>query len=200
MLLRSRGPMVVRIDTFATTALGRLSELSVWWIRLGIYPELIEPAHPEQNGRHERMHKTLKAETTRPPRGNLSAQQARFNGRGRDAGFPAPPAQIPACAANAPGSYLGFWRQGVLPARDERCGRGGATSPQAESFESRSFDASGCGDEAPDTSAGRPASEMPPASGCWSALRGRRSNLARQSATKLLVPGRDGDDDGASPP
>jgi len=75
-------PRIIRTDNgvpFATTALGRLSELSVWWIRLGIYPELIEPAHPEQNGRHERMHKTLKAETTRPPRANLSAQQARFN-------------------------------------------------------------------------------------------------------------------------
>ena len=75
-------PRIIRTDNgvpFATTALGRLSELSVWWIRLGIYPELIEPAHPEQNGRHERMHRTLKAETTRPPRGNLNAQQIRFN-------------------------------------------------------------------------------------------------------------------------
>jgi transposase InsO family protein len=75
-------PEIIRSDNgvpFATTALGRLSQLSVWWIRLGIYPELIEPAHPEQNGRHERMHKTLKAETTRPPSGSLSAQQRRFN-------------------------------------------------------------------------------------------------------------------------
>ena len=62
-------PQLVRTDNgvpFATTALGRLSQLSVWWIRLGIYPELIEPAHPQQNGRHERFHKTLKAETARP--------------------------------------------------------------------------------------------------------------------------------------
>ena len=75
-------PTIIRTDNgapFATTALGRLSLLSVWWIRLGIYPELIEPAHPEQNGRHERMHRTLKAETTRPPCGNLSSQQRRFN-------------------------------------------------------------------------------------------------------------------------
>jgi transposase InsO family protein len=75
-------PRIIRTDNgvpFATTALGRLSTLSVWWIRLGVYPELIEPAHPEQNGRHERMHRTLKAETTRPPRGNLNAQQLRFN-------------------------------------------------------------------------------------------------------------------------
>ena len=75
-------PRIIRSDNgvpFATTALGRLSLLSVWWIRLGIYPELIEPAHPEQNGRHERMHRTLKAETTRPPSGNIQAQQTRFN-------------------------------------------------------------------------------------------------------------------------
>ncbi len=75
-------PRIIRTDNgvpFATTALGRLSTLSVWWIRLGITPELIEPAHPEQNGRHERRHRTLKAETTRPPGGNLQAQQKRFN-------------------------------------------------------------------------------------------------------------------------
>ena len=75
-------PLIIRTDNgapFATTALGRLSRLSVWWIRLGIYPELIEPAHPEQNGRHERMHRTLKAATTRPPAANLAAQQRRFN-------------------------------------------------------------------------------------------------------------------------
>jgi len=74
-------PRKIRTDNgapFATTALARLSRLSVWWIRLGILPELIEPAHPEQNGRHERMHRTLKAETTRPPAGNLAAQQRRF--------------------------------------------------------------------------------------------------------------------------
>ena len=75
-------PRIIRTDNgvpFATTALGRLSRLSVWWIRLGIYPELIEPAHPEQNGRHERMHRTLKAETTHPPRATLPSQQRRFN-------------------------------------------------------------------------------------------------------------------------
>jgi putative transposase len=75
-------PNIIRSDNgvpFATTALGRLSLLSVWWIRLGIIPELIQPAHPEQNGRHERMHRTLKAEATRPPSGNLRAQQVRFN-------------------------------------------------------------------------------------------------------------------------
>src|ERR1051325_402294 len=52
---------------FASTALGRLSQLSVWWVRLGIRPELIQPGQPQQNGQHERMHRTLKAETTHPP-------------------------------------------------------------------------------------------------------------------------------------
>ena len=64
---------------FASNALGRLSTLSVWWVQLGIRPELIEPAHPEQNGRHERMHKTLKADTARPPQADLAAQQRRFD-------------------------------------------------------------------------------------------------------------------------
>ena len=75
-------PQVIRTDNgvpFATTALGRLSRLSVWWIRLGIYPELIEPGHPEQNGRHERMHRTLKQHTARPPAASGRAQQRRFD-------------------------------------------------------------------------------------------------------------------------
>jgi len=63
----------------ATLAIGRLSRLSVWWIRLGIYPELIEPGHPEQNGRHERMHLTLKRRTASPPASSLRAQQRAFN-------------------------------------------------------------------------------------------------------------------------
>jgi transposase InsO family protein len=57
----------------------RLSRLSVWWIRLGIEPILIQPGRPDQNGSHERMHRTLKAETARPPEGNLRAQQRRFD-------------------------------------------------------------------------------------------------------------------------
>ncbi len=83
LLFRRYGlPERIRTDNgapFASNALGRLSTLSVWWVRLGIRPELIEPAHPEQNGRHERMHKTLKAETARPPRRTLAAQQRRFD-------------------------------------------------------------------------------------------------------------------------
>jgi transposase InsO family protein len=75
-------PQRIRTDNgvpFATSALGRLSRLAVWWIRLGILPELIEPSHPEQNGRHERMHRTLKAETTRPPAATHRRQQQRFS-------------------------------------------------------------------------------------------------------------------------
>ena len=65
-------PTRIRTDNgtpFASIALGRLSRLSVWWIKLGILPDLIEPASPQQNGRHERMHKDLKADATIPPAG-----------------------------------------------------------------------------------------------------------------------------------
>lgn len=75
-------PERIRSDNgvpFATAKAGGLSRLSVWWIRLGIVPERIEPGHPEQNGRHERMHKTLKAHTAKPPRSMLSAQQRAFD-------------------------------------------------------------------------------------------------------------------------
>jgi putative transposase len=64
---------------FGSPGLGRLSRLSLWWIRLGISIERIVPGHPEQNGAHERMHKTLKAETTRPPEKTLEQQQKRFD-------------------------------------------------------------------------------------------------------------------------
>jgi len=75
-------PDVIRTDNgspFASRGIGGLSRLSYWWIRLGIYPERIEPGHPEQNGRHERMHKTLKDHTARPPAKTLTQQQKRFN-------------------------------------------------------------------------------------------------------------------------
>jgi transposase InsO family protein len=64
---------------FAGVTLGRLSQLSVWWLKLGILPELTEPGKPQQNGRHERMHKTLKDEATKPPGANSRAQQRKFN-------------------------------------------------------------------------------------------------------------------------
>lgn len=76
-------PLVIRSDNgvpFASpSAIGRLSKLSVWWIRLGIRPERIEPGEPQQNGKHERMHKTLKADATRPPSSSLGEQQLRFD-------------------------------------------------------------------------------------------------------------------------
>jgi putative transposase len=82
-LFRTYGlPERIRSDNgtpFASHALGRLSQLSVWWLQLGIRPELIEPARPAQNGRHERMHRDLKAETTRPPAYSPRAQQRRFD-------------------------------------------------------------------------------------------------------------------------
>jgi len=64
---------------FGSPGLARLSRLSLSWIRLGIAVERIVPGHPEQNGAHERMHRTLKAETTRPPESTLDRQQARFD-------------------------------------------------------------------------------------------------------------------------
>lgn len=76
-------PRVIRTDNgnpFArSSALAGLSRLSVRWIKLGITPERIQPGHPEQNGGHERMHRTLKAETTRPPASNAEGQQGLFD-------------------------------------------------------------------------------------------------------------------------
>jgi transposase InsO family protein len=75
-------PDAMRTDNgppFSTLAIGGLSRLSVWWIKLGIRPERILPGHPEQNGRHERMHRTLKAETAKPPKQDLFEQQAAFD-------------------------------------------------------------------------------------------------------------------------
>lgn len=75
-------PMVMRSDNgvpFASTGLAGLTKLSAYWMRLGIRCERIRPAHPEENGRHERMHRTLKCETTRPARTNLLHQQERFD-------------------------------------------------------------------------------------------------------------------------
>jgi putative transposase len=75
-------PRRIRTDNgtpFASNSLGRLSRLSAWWIRLGVMPEFIEPGKPQQNGKHERMHRTLKDETTKPPAANSRAQQRKFN-------------------------------------------------------------------------------------------------------------------------
>jgi putative transposase len=75
-------PERIRSDNgppFATLGIGGLSALSVSWIKLGIHPERTDPGHPEQNGRHERMHKTLKAEATSPPGATLADQQRTFD-------------------------------------------------------------------------------------------------------------------------
>jgi transposase InsO family protein len=75
-------PAAIRSDNgvpFASQGLGGLTKLSVLWLRLGIEHERIKPGHPEQNGRHERMHRTLKRETTRPAGANLLQQQQRFD-------------------------------------------------------------------------------------------------------------------------
>lgn len=74
-------PAAMRSDNgvpFASVGLAGLTKLSVYWMRLGIKLERIRPSHPEENGRHERMHRTLKRETTRPPRHNLLQQQDAF--------------------------------------------------------------------------------------------------------------------------
>lgn len=76
-------PQAIRTDNgnpFASPAIGGLSRLSVWWIKLGIEHQRITPGQPQENGRHERMHRTLKAETTRPPGWDLGDQQGRFDG------------------------------------------------------------------------------------------------------------------------
>lgn len=64
---------------FGSRGLGGLTRLSVWLLRLGVEPVFIQPGHPEQNGRHERFHQTLKAETANPPRASIRAQQAAFD-------------------------------------------------------------------------------------------------------------------------
>ncbi|WFU05256.1 IS481 family transposase (plasmid) [Rhizobium sp. CB3171] len=83
-LFAERGlPLAIRSDNglpFASpNGLYNLSKLSVWWLRLGIVLERIRPGHPQDNGRHERMHLTLKKEATRPPARNILQQQARFD-------------------------------------------------------------------------------------------------------------------------
>ncbi len=82
-LFRTHGlPQAIRTDNgspFAGQGLAGLTGLSVWWVRLGIGLERIEPGQPQQNGRHERLHRTLQEATARPPRANLRAQQRAFD-------------------------------------------------------------------------------------------------------------------------
>jgi transposase InsO family protein len=75
-------PSAMRSDNgppFASKAIGGLSGLSVWWIQLGIVPERIEPGQPQQNGRHERFHRTLKEQTATPPKATIPDQQRAFD-------------------------------------------------------------------------------------------------------------------------
>jgi len=75
-------PKTIRTDNgapFAGNGINGISRLNVWWMKMGIVHQRIEPGRPDQNGCHERMHRTLKAETTRPPEHNVKRQQIRFN-------------------------------------------------------------------------------------------------------------------------
>lgn len=75
-------PLAIRCDNgapFGSTGAGGLTQLSAWWLKLGIEPHFIAPASPQDNGCHERMHRTLKEQTTRPAAADAAAQQRRFN-------------------------------------------------------------------------------------------------------------------------
>jgi len=76
-------PLAIRSDNgppFASPGVGGLSRLAIWWIKLGIRPERIVAGKPQQNGRHERVHRTLREETAAPAAASLPAQQQRFDG------------------------------------------------------------------------------------------------------------------------
>ncbi|MBV9456703.1 MAG: transposase [Bradyrhizobium sp.] len=75
-------PLAIRCDNgspFGSHGAGGLTKLSAWWMKLGIVPHFIHPASPQENGRHERMHRTLKAQTSSPPARDAGEQQARFD-------------------------------------------------------------------------------------------------------------------------
>lgn len=86
-------PEAIRTDNgtpFASRGIGGLSQLSVWWLKLGIMPERIAAGHPEQNGRHERMHRTLKAATTLPPGYYMQEQNKKFDAFRKEFNFERP--------------------------------------------------------------------------------------------------------------
>ena len=82
-VFRERGlPTAIRSDNgspFASTGIHGLCALNVWWMKLGIVHQRIQPSSPQENGAHERMHRTLKAETTRPPAASMRGQQWKFD-------------------------------------------------------------------------------------------------------------------------
>lgn len=124
-LFREYGlPRAIRTDhgvPFATTGIHALSQLNVWWLRLGIQHQRILPAQPQQNGAHERMHKTLKGDAIRPPRSTLVTQQRAFNAfrrlyndeRPHEALQDRPPATL---YRPSPRSYAGPCRRSSIPA------------------------------------------------------------------------------------
>jgi putative transposase len=128
-------PEKIRSDNgtpFASRGAGGLSRLSIWWVKLGIRHERIQPGHPEQNGRHERMHRTLKQETLRPPAGTFRKQQARFDAFRREYNEERPHESLedrPPAALYAPSSR-------ELPRRLEH-------PSYPEAFETRKVTASG---------------------------------------------------------
>jgi putative transposase len=111
-------PAAIRTDNgepFGSVGLGGLSRLSVWWIKLGIQPERIQPGKPQQNGRHERMHRSLKQATAQPPATNLRAQQKSFDAFRREYNWERPhealemktPAELYAASSRCYPSRLG---------------------------------------------------------------------------------------------
>ena len=97
-------PAAIRTDNgspFASTGLAGLSQLSAWWLRLGIAHVRIAPGRPQQNGSHERMHGTLKRETASPPAATLRAQQARFDAFVREYNHDRPHEGLPGMATPA---------------------------------------------------------------------------------------------------
>jgi transposase InsO family protein len=111
-------PLAIRCDNgspFGSRGAGGLTKLSAWWLRLGIEPRFIRPASPQENGRHERMHRTLKAQTSRPAARNASEQQLRFDAfrrhyneeRPHEALGQRPPAQLYAASSRTVSSSLG---------------------------------------------------------------------------------------------
>jgi transposase InsO family protein len=103
-------PAAIRSDNgppFGSTGAGGLSALSVWWLKLGIEPRYIPPFSPQDNGRHERMHRTLKAETSKPPARSAAEQQQRSDRFRRH------------CNENRPHEALGQKAPARLPVRLE---------------------------------------------------------------------------------